>query len=188
MDFGRSLRVRAHRTRLADTTPPLPPAVSAQQRLRAAAVVTVGRADATEHEHRRRTFVRSSPCACGSGTPSTIPTCDGDQTDVLDISTDGGEVVNAQPVLRRQRRDRHPCPRRRGDPGCHLARTAALLLRAAVPERGRRVHAAVADGTGTITITNVPRGDTSKPQTLNVPNWPSSTHAISVVFTDFPVE
>ena len=44
------------------------------------------------------------------------------------------------------------------------------------------------DGSGTITVTNIPRGDTSDPQVLNVPNWPSSTHAISVVFTDWPVD
>lgn len=47
---------------------------------------------------------------------------------------------------------------------------------------------ASADGTGTISVTNIPRGDTSDPQVLNVPNWPSSTHAISVVFTDWPVD
>jgi pimeloyl-ACP methyl ester carboxylesterase len=41
---------------------------------------------------------------------------------------------------------------------------------------------------GTITITNHPRGETDRPQTLNVPNWPSSGHAISVVFTDYPVD
>ena len=41
---------------------------------------------------------------------------------------------------------------------------------------------------GTITVPNIPRGDTDRPQTLNVPNWPSSTHSISVVFTDYPVD
>jgi hypothetical protein len=40
----------------------------------------------------------------------------------------------------------------------------------------------------TITVRNIPRGDTDRPQTLNVPNWPSSTHSISVVFTDYPVD
>ena len=44
------------------------------------------------------------------------------------------------------------------------------------------------DGAVTITVTNLPRGDTSDPEVLNVPNWPSSTHAISVVFTDWPVD
>jgi pimeloyl-ACP methyl ester carboxylesterase len=41
---------------------------------------------------------------------------------------------------------------------------------------------------GTITVTNFPRGDRDDPQTLNVPNWPSSGHSISVVFTDYPVD
>ena len=40
----------------------------------------------------------------------------------------------------------------------------------------------------TITVTNIPRGDRAAPQTLNVPNWASSGHAISVVFTDYPVD
>jgi pimeloyl-ACP methyl ester carboxylesterase len=44
------------------------------------------------------------------------------------------------------------------------------------------------DGSGTITVTNIPRGDTTDPQVLNVPNWPSTNHAISVVFTDWPVD
>lgn len=39
---------------------------------------------------------------------------------------------------------------------------------------------------GTITITNLPRGDASKPQTINVPNWPSSTHTVMAFFSDFP--
>jgi pimeloyl-ACP methyl ester carboxylesterase len=41
---------------------------------------------------------------------------------------------------------------------------------------------------GTITVRNIPRGETSKPQVLNVPNWSSAGHAISVVFTDYPVD
>ena len=44
------------------------------------------------------------------------------------------------------------------------------------------------EGAGTITVTNLPRGDASRPQTLNVPPWPSSGHAISVIFTDWPVD
>ncbi len=38
---------------------------------------------------------------------------------------------------------------------------------------------------GTITVTNLPRGDRSKPQRLNVPNWPSSQHTIMVMFSDY---
>lgn len=43
-------------------------------------------------------------------------------------------------------------------------------------------------GDGLITVTNLPRGDADSPQVLNVPNWPSSLHAISVVFSDFAVD
>ena len=39
---------------------------------------------------------------------------------------------------------------------------------------------------GTITITNLPRGDAAKPQLLNVPNWASSQHTIMVMFSDYP--
>jgi hypothetical protein len=39
---------------------------------------------------------------------------------------------------------------------------------------------------GTITITNLPRGDADRPQVINVPNWASSDHLISVVFADAP--
>jgi pimeloyl-ACP methyl ester carboxylesterase len=41
---------------------------------------------------------------------------------------------------------------------------------------------------GTISVTNIPRGDASRPQRINVANWPSSGHATSVVFTDYPVD
>jgi pimeloyl-ACP methyl ester carboxylesterase len=41
---------------------------------------------------------------------------------------------------------------------------------------------------GTITVTNLPRGDANRPQRLNVPTWPSSEHTISVVFADHPVD
>jgi pimeloyl-ACP methyl ester carboxylesterase len=40
---------------------------------------------------------------------------------------------------------------------------------------------------GTITLRNVPRGDTNAPQVLNVPNWASSQHHVSVMFSDFPL-
>lgn len=39
---------------------------------------------------------------------------------------------------------------------------------------------------GTITITNHPRGDADRPQVINVPNWASSDHLISIVFADQP--
>jgi pimeloyl-ACP methyl ester carboxylesterase len=38
---------------------------------------------------------------------------------------------------------------------------------------------------GTITLTNQPRGNASKPQVLKFPNWASSKHSITVNFADF---
>lgn len=43
-------------------------------------------------------------------------------------------------------------------------------------------------GEGVITVTNLPRGDTARPQAINVPRWPSLDHAVSVVFTDWEVD
>ncbi|SDF51071.1 hypothetical protein SAMN05660485_03523 [Blastococcus fimeti] len=45
-----------------------------------------------------------------------------------------------------------------------------------------------ADADGTVTARNLPRGDASRPQTLNVPNWPSSGHTVSLVFADWAVD
>jgi pimeloyl-ACP methyl ester carboxylesterase len=39
---------------------------------------------------------------------------------------------------------------------------------------------------GVITLRNLPRGDAAKPQVLNVPNWQSSNHIMSIAFSDFP--
>ena len=39
---------------------------------------------------------------------------------------------------------------------------------------------------GTITLTNTPRGEPDKPQTLRVANWASSKHTITVMFSDYP--
>jgi hypothetical protein len=39
---------------------------------------------------------------------------------------------------------------------------------------------------GTITFRNIPRGDASKPQILNAPNWASDKNSITVVFGDYP--
>ena len=44
------------------------------------------------------------------------------------------------------------------------------------------------DADGTIRVTVVPRGDRARPQTVNVANWPSSGHSISVVFADHLVD
>jgi pimeloyl-ACP methyl ester carboxylesterase len=39
--------------------------------------------------------------------------------------------------------------------------------------------------TGTVTLRQIPRGETDRPQIINVPNWPSSTDRISILFNDF---
>jgi len=113
---------------------------------------------------------------------------DGDQSDNLLISTDGGDAVDALPDFVGN-----------AAIGIHIhddAATPAVSSLAALPyfseqpfQSGVDLYMpASADGSGTITVTNIPRGDAGRPQTLNVPNWPSSLHAISVVFADYPVD
>ena len=109
-------------------------------------------------------------------------------SDVLEISVDGGDAGRRDHRLRRQRRIGLHIHDDAATPGETTLEPLPVLRRAAVPERHRRVPAGIADGRGTITVTNLPRGDADHPQTLNVPNWPSSGHAISVVFTDWPVD
>jgi pimeloyl-ACP methyl ester carboxylesterase len=41
---------------------------------------------------------------------------------------------------------------------------------------------------GTISLVSKPRGASDKPQTLHVPNWASTKHIISVMFSDYPQE
>jgi pimeloyl-ACP methyl ester carboxylesterase len=41
---------------------------------------------------------------------------------------------------------------------------------------------------GSITLKNTPRGAEDKPQTIVVPNWASSKHVITVMFSDYPQE
>ena len=108
--------------------------------------------------------------------------------DVLELSVDGGEAVNAITDFVGN-----------GAIGLHLhddAATPGVSTLGPLPffadqpfQSGIDVYlAASPDGSGTITVTNLPRGDRSDPQVLNVPNWPSSTHSISVIFTDWPVD
>jgi pimeloyl-ACP methyl ester carboxylesterase len=39
---------------------------------------------------------------------------------------------------------------------------------------------------GTVTFTNFPRGDMTRPQVIRTPNWASDKHLITVMFSDFP--
>jgi len=112
----------------------------------------------------------------------------GDERDILEISTDGADVVNVLAEFVGN-----------STIGMHLHDDAAspgsTTLVALTNFAGQPFQSGVdifmpssADGSGTITIVNTPRGDRTRPQTLNVPNWSSSTHAISIVFTDSPVD
>jgi pimeloyl-ACP methyl ester carboxylesterase len=74
------------------------------------------------------------------------------------------------------------------------AATPKMTTRALLPyfstqpfQTGVDVYMPAADPVdGTITITNLPRGDADKAQTINVPNWPSSKHTVMAFFSDFP--
>jgi pimeloyl-ACP methyl ester carboxylesterase len=114
----------------------------------------------------------------------------GDQADRLQLSSDGGEPAD---VLARFVGN--------GAIGLHLHDDAAtpgettlepLPYFATQPfQSGVDVYLPAGDQQapeGVITVTNIPRGDTERPQVLNVPNWPSDRHAVSVVFTDYPVD
>ena len=105
-----------------------------------------------------------------------------------EISVDGGEPVDAITDFIGNEAIGLHIHDDAATPGETHARAAPLLRRPAVPERHRRCHPGISDGSGTITVTNLPRGDTDRPQTLNVPQWPSDEHAVSVIFTDWPVD
>jgi pimeloyl-ACP methyl ester carboxylesterase len=119
----------------------------------------------------------------------------GDQSDMLEIST-RGPGINQEPV------NAITDSMGNGTIGLHFhddAATPGETTRAALPyfssqpfQNGSDVFMPASDSAdnpdGTITITNTPRGDAESPQTLNVPNWPSSRHMISAVFTDYPLE
>lgn len=108
----------------------------------------------------------------------------GNEADVLEISTDGGTPVNVITAFVGN-----------AAIGLHLhddAATPGVSTRSALPyfseqpfQNGVDVFLpASSPPTGTITLTNFPRGDTANPETFHVPNWPSSTNSISVVFSD----
>jgi len=116
------------------------------------------------------------------------PDLAGDQADRLELSVDGSEPVDVlEPFVGNEAI------------GLHLHDDAAspgettlepLPYFSTQPfQSGVDVYLpATGAGDGVITVTNIPRGDTERPQVLNVPNWPSSGHAVSVVFSDHPVD
>jgi hypothetical protein len=116
------------------------------------------------------------------------PDLPGDERDVLEVSSDGGEPVNVMTDFVGN-----------GAIGLHLhddAATPGESTLAALPyfssqpfQSGIDVFLPASEAAdGTITVTNTPRGDTEHPQTLNVPDWPSAGHSISVMFADHPVD
>jgi hypothetical protein len=113
---------------------------------------------------------------------------EGDQRDILEVSTDDAAPVNVMADFVEN-----------GAIGLHLHDDAASpgqTTLAPLPyfsdapfQSGVDVFIPGADPPdATITVTNTPRGDTARPQILRVPNWSSTHHAISVVFTDYPVD
>ena len=116
------------------------------------------------------------------------PDLPGDQSDVLEVDVDGGEPVDVLTDFVGN-----------GAIGLHLhddAATPGETTLAALPyfatqpfQSGVDVYLPAAEAAdGIITVTNIPRGDTGRPQTFHVPNWPSSGHSVSLVFTDHPVD
>lgn len=116
------------------------------------------------------------------------PDRSGDERDVLEVGLAGEKPVNAMAGYVGN-----------GAIGLHIhddAATPGKTTKATLPyfsdapfQNGIDVFLPAADPpTGTITVTNIPRGDRRAPQTLNVANWASSGHSISVVFTDYPVD
>jgi pimeloyl-ACP methyl ester carboxylesterase len=111
---------------------------------------------------------------------------DGDQRDVLEVGMAGEEPVDVlEPYVGN------------GTIGLHVhddAATPGETTLAPLPYFSEQPFQSgidvslPADETATITVTNIPRGDADDPQVLNVPAWPSSGHAISVVFSDWAVD
>ena len=123
-----------------------------------------------------------------------LPDVEGDQRDVVEITT-SGPGADQPPV------DVIADFVGNGAIGLHFhddAATPGETTLAALPYFSEQpfqsgvdvfmpASASAGEPDGTITVTNIPRGDTDSPQTVNVPNWPSSGHTISVMFADHPI-
>jgi pimeloyl-ACP methyl ester carboxylesterase len=112
---------------------------------------------------------------------------DGDQRDALFFSTDGGEAVDALATFVGNSAIGIHVHDDLATPGATTLLPLPYFSEQPFQSGVDVFLPAAPGGSGTIRIESVPRGDTSRPQVLNVPNWPSSTHAISVVFTDYPM-
>ena len=168
LESGSPLRIRPHGAGLADPAPSLSAAVLPQQRLRAPAVVPSQTARPASTPTPATTIRRSSPCGCASGTPSTTPTSTATRRDSL-----------LDQHRRRQRRStRWPsssATRRSASTSTTTRRRPASSSLAALPyfseqpfQSGVDVFMpSTADGSRhDHRSTNVPRGDTARPQTL----------------------
>jgi hypothetical protein len=113
----------------------------------------------------------------------------GDESDILEISTTrpSGNQEGVNAIVSRVAN---------GAIALHIqddAATPTQTTREALPyfdaqpfQKGIDVFMPAAEPPdGTITVTNMPRGDTSKPQVLRVPNWASTGHTVSVMFSDY---
>ena len=114
---------------------------------------------------------------------------EGNESDILEISVSGGDAneVEATNVMQRfvAMDDWRASPRRRGD-SKESSFLAPPYFSSQAFQSGIDFYMPASEAAdGTITITNIPRGDTEKPQTLRVPNWRSSAHAVTVQFADF---
>lgn len=114
----------------------------------------------------------------------------GDQADTLEIGTTSASGGDVAPVNALQRYignatiglHIHDAAASPGD----STLTALPYFQTQAFQNGVDLFMPAADPPdGTITITNIPRGDTAKPQVVRVPNWASSKHAISILLADY---
>ena len=113
----------------------------------------------------------------------------GNEADILEISTTrpSGNQAAVNAIVSRVAN---------GSIALHIqddAATPAQTTREALPyfdtqafQKGIDVFMPAAEPPdGTITVRNMPRGDTSKPQILRFPNWASTGHTVSLMFSDY---
>jgi hypothetical protein len=115
------------------------------------------------------------------------PDLDGDERDILEISTGDEPPVNVVAEYGNGAIELH-IHDDAAKPGQSTLEALPYFSRQPF-QSGVDVFMPASDAADeTITVTNIPRGATDKPQTFNVPNWSSTRHSISVVFTDYPVD
>jgi pimeloyl-ACP methyl ester carboxylesterase len=113
----------------------------------------------------------------------------GDQTDTIEISTSrpSGDVMAVNALQRYIGNATigihiHDAEASPGD----STLTALPYFSGQAFQNGVDVFMPAADPPdGTITFKNIPRGDTAKPQVVNIPNWVSAKHAITVMLSDY---